>query len=89
MAEDKKEKKSEKIISNLKNGTLMKWDTGYGSHRYFLEKENGEEVYLEDIIASLAFRLGEQVEENIKKGIDEPYLAYALDVLTDARRLGI
>ena len=40
MAEDKKEKKPEKIISNLKNGTLMKWDTGYGSHRYFLENEN-------------------------------------------------
>ena len=46
MAEDKEEKKPEKIISNLKNGTLMKWDTGYGSHRYFLEKENGEEIWI-------------------------------------------
>lgn len=65
----------------------MRGDTGRNS-RYFLKKDNGD-VYLEDIIASLAFRLGEQVEENIKKGIDEPYLAYALDVLTNARRLGI
>lgn len=78
-----------KIVRNLKSGKLMRGDNELGNAKYFVRKENGEEVYLEDIIASLAFSLGEQVEENIKKGIDEPYLAYALDVLSNARRLGI
>lgn len=78
-----------KVIRNLESGKLMRGDNELGNAKYFIRKENGEEVYLEDIIASLAFRLGEQVEKNIEKGIDEPYLAYALDVLTNARRLGV
>lgn len=95
MAEDKKEKKPEKIISNLKNGTLMKWDTGYGSHRYFLEKENGEEIYLRDIISYLAFGLSGRVvnalseKGSYEEGREEKDIISTLNALVNAYNTGL
>lgn len=95
MAEDKEEKKPEKIISNLKNGTLMKWDIGYESYRYFLEKENGEEIYLRDIISYLAFRLSEKVADALseknsyEEGREEKDIISTLNALVNAYKTGL
>lgn len=95
MAEDKKEKKPEKIISNLKNGTLMKWDTGYGNYRYFLEKENGEEIYLRDIISYLAFGLSGRVvnalneKGSYEEGREEKDIISTLNALVNAYNTGL
>lgn len=95
MTEDKKEKKSEKIISDLKSGTLMKWDMEYGSNRYFLKKDNGDEIYLRDEIAYLAFKLSAKVGDSFDKkgfyeeGREERDIISALNALVNAYKTGL
>ena len=95
MVEDKKEKKPEKIISDLKNGTLMSWENKFGNRRYFLQKDNGDEIYLEDEIAYLTFKLSVKIGESFDKkgfyeeGREEKDIISTLGALVNAYKTGL
>lgn len=90
-----RKKKAGENYQQFKNGTLMKWDTGYGSHRYFLEKENGEEIYLRDIISYLAFGLSGRVvnalneKGSYEEGREEKDIISTLNALVNAYKTGL
>ena len=64
MAEEEKKKE---MLKDLKTARLMYWDRQYGNRTYFLQKENGDEVYLRDIIADFTFLLVGKIKTQINE----------------------
>ncbi len=91
----KNKKGKKKILDDLKDGKLMFWDRQYGNRTYFLQKENGDEVYLRDIIADFTFLLIEKIATQInekdtyEEGREEKDIISTLNALINAYKTGL
>lgn len=91
----KNKKGKKKILDDLKDGKLMFWDRQYGNRTYFLKKENGDEVYLRDIIADFTFLLAGKIETQInekdtyEESREEKDIISTLNALINAYKTGL
>lgn len=92
MAEEEKKKE---ILKDLKTAHLMYWDRQYGNRTYFLQKENGDEVYLRDIIADFTFLLVGKIKAQInekdtyEESREEKDIISTLNALINAYKTGL
>lgn len=92
MAEEEKKKE---MLKDLKTAQLMYWDRQYGNRTYFLQKENGDEVYLRDIIADFTFLLVGKIKNQInekdtyEESREEKDIISTLNALINAYKTGL